>query len=133
MKPRNIAKAIAALLWLFMGLVSMAVGWNHFQGNPSVSFNGEPANFQFAMVYTLAGILLLLEALLTFRGKKAALILSIPVALFAAVSLFDQLSQLTEGTMITTKYLMMYGTMLFMSVLTIAVVVLAGKSHGANS
>lgn len=124
MKPSNITKAIAALLRLFMGLTSIAVGWSHFQGNPSVSVNGDPANFQFAMGYTVSGIMLLLEALLTFLRKKAALILAIPVAVFAAVSVFDQLNQLAEGTMITTKYLMMYGTMFFMSVLTIAVVVL---------
>ena len=128
-KPRNIAKAIAALLWLFMGLVSIAVGWSFFQGNPSVSVGGDPVNFQFAIGYIVAGILLLSEAALTFLRKKAALILSVPVAMFTAVSVFDQLNQLAQGTMVTPKYLVIYGAMFSMSVLTTAVVLLVKKEE----
>lgn len=108
-----------------MGLVSLAVGWGHFQGNPSVSVNGDSANFQFAIGYAAAGVLFLLEALVTFLRKRAALVLAIPVAVFAAVSVFDQLNQLLQGAMVTPKYLIMYGAMALMSVLTIADVVLA--------
>lgn len=127
MKTRNIVTAIAALLWLFWGLVSIAGGWSFFQGNLSVSVAGEPVNFQFAVGTIVAGILFLSEAVLTFLRKKAALVLSIPVAVFTAVSVFDQLNQLVQGTMITSKYLVVYGGIFLMSILTTAVVLLAKK------
>lgn len=130
-KPRNIAKGIATLLWSFMGLVSIGVGWSFLQGNPSVSVDGGPVNFQFVIGYIVAGILFLSEAVLTFLIKRAALILSIPVAVFTAVSVFDQLNQIVQGTMLAPKYLVMYGVMFLMSTLTTAVVLLVKKEEAS--
>ncbi|MDV2080486.1 hypothetical protein [Marinobacter xestospongiae] len=127
MNRKNLAKTIASLLWLFVGLVSLAVGWGHFQGNPSVSFNGNPANLQFAVGYVVVGAILLLEVVVTFLRKKAALVLAIPVAIFSIVSVFGQLKQLVQGTMITAKYLAMYGALALIAILTITVVLLAKK------
>jgi hypothetical protein len=128
-KLRNIAKAIAALLWIFIGLVSIAVGWGFFQGDTSVLVGGNAVNFQLAVGYTVAGTVFFLQAALTFLKKKAALILSVPVVVFTAVSVFDQLNQLVQGTMVTYKYLVMYGIILSMAVITSAVVLFGKKDE----
>lgn len=125
MKLWSIAKTIAVLLWSFTGLVFIVVGWSYLQENPSVAVNGDPANVRFAVGYTGAGILFLVEAVLTFFKKKLALILSIPTTLFAMLAISDQLNQLIQGSILTANYLIMYGIVLLMSSLTIAVVVSA--------
>jgi hypothetical protein len=127
-KVASVAKAIAALSWSLMALVSIGVGWSLTDGNPSLSFSGDPVNDQFAMGYTVAGGFFLLQAALTFFRKKLALFLSIPAALFAATAGSEQLSQLFQGSITTSKYLIVYGF-----VLTIAVVAFAGNGADPES
>jgi hypothetical protein len=128
-KLKNIAKAIAAVLWFFIGIVSVAVGWGFFQGDTAVSVGGNTAKFQFAVGYTSAGAVFLLQAALTFLRKKTALILSIPVAIFTAFSVLNQLNQLVQGNMVVHKYLVVYGIIFLMAVLTTVVVLLGKKDE----
>ncbi|UDL06110.1 hypothetical protein [Marinobacter sp. CA1] len=127
MKIASVAKTIAALSWSLMALVSMGVGWSLIAGNPSVSFSGDSVNDQFAIGYTVAGGFLLLQAAFTFCRKKLALVLSIPLALFAAIAGSGQLNQLFQGSIITSNYLIMYGFVFMVSILTIAVVAFSGN------
>ena len=123
MKAVSVAKIIAAFSWSLMALVSIGVGWSLVAGNSSLSFNGDSVNDQFVMGYIVAGVLLFSQAALTFFRKKLALVLSIPLALFAAIAGSDQLSQLFQDSMITSKYLIMYGFVFLVSILIIALVV----------
>lgn len=65
---------------------------------------------------------------MTLYGKKLALILSIPVAIFTVVSVVGQLDQFVEGGVIPTECLMMYGAIFLMPTLTTVVVLWVRKS-----
>lgn len=121
---RSIAKAISSILWLLTGLVSLVVGIDLLHDESlSISVSENSANIQFAVGYITVGALFLVEAALTFYGKKLALALSIPVAVLMAVFVFDEVGELWEGGMVSLKYLSVYGAMLIASTLTTLLVV----------
>ena len=127
MVVRSIARAVSSLVWLLAGLVSLVVGMDLLYGESlSISISGNSANVEFAIGYVTVGALFLLEAALTFYGKKLALVLSIPVAVFV----FDELGEFWDGSMVSLKYLSFYGAMLFASTLTSVLV--ARSSIGAG-
>ncbi len=131
MVVRSIARAISSLVWLLAGLVSLVVGMDLLHGESlSISISGNSANVELAIAYATVGALFLLEAALTFYGKKLALVLSIPVAVLMAVFVFDELGEFWDGSMVSLKYLSFYGAMLFASTLTSVLV--AWSSIGAG-
>ncbi|MFL1454306.1 hypothetical protein ACJO5Y_07645 [Marinobacter sp. GN3S48] len=131
MVVRSIARAISSLVWLLAGLVSLVVGMDLLHGESlSISISGNSANVEFAIGYVTVGALFLLEAALTFYGKKLALVLSIPVAVLMAVFVFDELGEFWDGSMVSLKYLSLYAVMLFASTLTSVLV--AWSSIGAG-
>ncbi|MGF2686909.1 hypothetical protein ACQUWM_10445 [Marinobacter sp. DUT-3] len=131
---RSIAKATSSLMWLLAGLVSLVVGMDLLHDeSPSISVSGISANFEFAIGYLTVGALFLLEAALTFYGKKLALVLSIPVAVLMAVFVFDELGELWDGGMVSLKYLSLYGAMLFASMLTSVLVTWSSVGAGRTN
>lgn len=129
MKLIEFVKGIASILWLLMSVVFIAVGVDILSGDPSVSRNGSSTNFPFGVAFIFSGGLSILVSVLTFFMKRMALILSVPAAILTAVSVFGEMHQLIQGSMLSPKYLIAYGAMFLASALTTGVLLWPKKKE----
>jgi|GEM_PF-5648099 len=113
-KLNRILRYSAAFLWTLtgLGLIGVAVWFREAEG----------ATAGWLLTYSLSGLLSLVQAALTFSGRKIALVLPILTGVLSLVVVVSETAFLIDGTRFSYQYLIASAALLLLSALTLVTV-----------